>query len=53
MPGVQMENGQQLQLSARISPDSDVRNAAHAADSLDVTVGEIEGRVTLVIDRKL
>lgn len=53
MPGVQMENGQQLQLSARISPDSDVRNAAHAADRLDVTVGEIEGRVTLVIDRKL
>ena len=51
MPGTEMQPGQRLLLSARISPTSDVSQAAHEAETVAVTVGEQEGVVTLVIDR--
>lgn len=49
MPGTEMQLGQNLLLSARISPSSDVSQAQHAAEAVEVTVGEQEGEVVLVI----
>ncbi|MFA5677980.1 MAG: c-type cytochrome biogenesis protein CcmI [Pseudomonas sp.] len=49
MPGTQMQPGQTLQLSARISLNSDVSNAMHQAEAVEVMVGEQDGVVVLVI----
>ena len=53
MPGTDMQAGQPLQLSARISPSSDVSQAQHQAAALEVTVGEQDGVLLLVIDQPL
>ena len=50
IPGTEMQPGQSLLLSARISPTSDVSQATHEAEAVEVTVGEQDGVVTLVID---
>lgn len=53
MPGTEMQPGQVLQLSARISPSSDVGAARHLAEAVEVTVGEQDGVVVLVIGQAL
>ena len=53
MPGTEMQPGQTLQLSARISPNSDVSNARHQAEAVEVTVGQQDGVVVLVISNTL
>ncbi|WGK62779.1 c-type cytochrome biogenesis protein CcmI [Halopseudomonas sp. SMJS2] len=54
MPGVQLQQGQALQLSARISTSSDVMQASHAAEAIDITVSEeLEQPTVLRIDRAL
>ncbi|NLY59070.1 MAG: c-type cytochrome biogenesis protein CcmI [Gammaproteobacteria bacterium] len=52
MPGVTMQPGQSLQLTARISPSSDVSQATHQAEPVEVTVGE-EGEIVLRIAQPL
>ena len=49
MPGTEMQPGQTLQLNARLSPNSDVSNATHQAQAVEVTVGEQDGAVVLTI----
>lgn len=51
MPGTSIKSGQALQLSARISPDSDAGNAGHQSEPVDVVVGEHAGVVTLLINK--
>ena len=53
MPGTEMQSGQVLQFSARISPSSDVGQAQHQADPVEVTVGEQDGVLVLVIEQAL
>lgn len=53
MPGTDMQTGQTLQLSARISPSSDVSQAQHQAAAVEVTVGEQDGVLVLLIDQSL
>ena len=53
MPGVEMQPGQVLQLSARISATSDVMQASHAAEAIDIALGEQEQPTVLRIDRAL
>lgn len=52
MPGVTMQPGQSLQLTARISPSSDVSQATHQAEPVEVTVGE-EGEIVMRIAQPL
>jgi len=40
-------------VSARISPSSDVMQASHEAEAVEVVVGEQEGQLVLRIDRAL
>lgn len=51
MPGRSLESGQTLQISARISTDSDVRNAGHQSEPAEVRVGGQDGVVVLQIDQ--
>ena len=53
MPGRSLEPGQALQISARISTDSDVRNAGHQSEAAEVKVGEQDRAVVLQIDRDM
>lgn len=54
MPGVQLQQGQALQLSARISTSGDVMQASHAAEAVDIIAGEeLEQPTVLRIDRAL
>ncbi|PRB81990.1 c-type cytochrome biogenesis protein CcmI [Pseudomonas sp. MYb185] len=53
MPGTTLQPGQVLQVSARISPSSDVMQASHEAEAVEVVVGEQEGQLVLRIDRAL
>lgn len=51
MPGRSLEPGQTLQISARISTDSDVRHAGHQSEVAEVKVGEQDGTLVLEIDQ--
>ena len=54
MPGVKLQQGQVLQLSARISTTSDVMQASHAAEAVDIIAGEEPQQPTVLrIDRAL
>ena len=54
MRGVEMQQGQVLQLSARISATSDVMQASHAAQAMDITLSaQPEQPTVLRIDRAL
>ncbi|WP_185266153.1 c-type cytochrome biogenesis protein CcmI [Halopseudomonas xiamenensis] len=53
MPGVTLQPGQALQVSARISANSDVMQATHAAQAVDTVVGEQGQDIVLRIDQPL
>ncbi|MEJ6655210.1 MAG: c-type cytochrome biogenesis protein CcmI [Pseudomonas sp.] len=54
IPGVEMQQGQVLQLSARISATGDVMQASHVAQAMDITLGEHPEQPTVLrIDRAL
>lgn len=53
MPGVTLQPGQALQVSARISANSDVMQATHAAEAVDTVVGEQGQDIVLRIDQPL
>src|SRR5690606_1642133 len=54
MPGIQLQQGQTLQLSARISANGDVMQASHESRAVTLTAGDESGEPTVLqIDRTL
>ncbi|CEA01611.1 cytochrome c-type biogenesis protein [Pseudomonas saudimassiliensis] len=54
MPGIQLQQGQTLQLSARISANGDVMQASHESRAVTLTAGDESDKPTVLqIDRTL